>query len=214
MALTKEEMVAISDLSKAAINDTDVVPDFLMPAEIRGSSAPINAIPYPQQTVDVFGGLLAGEWSLKFQNPAQRVICDLEVFCGENAPASTPPDLSALQLTVSGFDKAVIFCPAKTITDTAPTNYFGLTVAGVTPVYRLGGKRRFLEQSGLIVIPLTMILLSTQPLTNQEVNRALSISLKRKNETQTTINPIISGMVYSNPLPSARDIAMATPPEA
>lgn len=207
MALTPEELVAISDLERATIADTDIIPDWLMPAEMRGSSAPINCIPYPQHTIDVFGGLLAGSWSLKFQNPLQRIVCDLEIFHGENAPTSTPPDLSALQLTVAGFDKAVIFCPAKTATDSAPSNYLNLAVSGIAPKYKLGGKRRFLEQSGLVVIPLTMILLSTQPLTSQETSRTLSISLKRKNESQMTTAPIISGMVYSNPLPSARDIA-------
>lgn len=210
MALTSDELVAISDLTKAVIDDTSVVPDWVLPGEMRGSAAPINSIPYPQQTIDVFGGLLAGTWSLKFQNPLQRVVCDLEIFHGENAPANTPPDLSALQLTASGFDKAVIFCPARTATDTPPANYFGLTVSGVTPVYKLGGKRRFLEQSGLVVIPLTIILLSTRPLISAETSRALSVTLKRKNETQMTTAPIISGMVYSNPLPSARDIAQAS----
>ncbi|AUY01018.1 TPA: hypothetical protein MYQ04_004238 [Citrobacter braakii] len=210
MALTQDELVAISDLTGAVINDTTIVPDWVLPGEVRGSAAPINSIPYPQQTIDVFGGLLAGTWSLKFQNPLQRIVCDLEIFHGDNAPVNTPPDLSALQLTVAGFDKAVIFCPAKTATDTAPANYFGLNVSGVTPVYKLGGKRRFLEQSGLVVIPLTMILLSTRALTSQEASRALSITLKRKNETQMITAPIISGMVYSNPLPSARDIAQAS----
>ncbi|EPZ7107753.1 hypothetical protein ACXPSQ_005012, partial [Salmonella enterica subsp. enterica serovar Newport] len=113
-------------------------------------------------------------------------------------------------LTVAGFDKAVIFCPAKTATDTVPDNYLNLAVSGITPKYKLGGKRRFLEQSGMVVIPLTMILLSTQPLTNQETNRALSVTLKRKNESQLNTAPVISGMVYSNPLPSARDIAQAS----
>ncbi|HCC5980182.1 TPA: hypothetical protein M7904_003472 [Citrobacter freundii] len=210
MALTPEELVAISDLDRATIDDSSVVPDWLMPAEIRGSSAPISCIPYPQHTIDVFGGLLAGSWSLKFQNPLQRVVCDLEIYHGENAPLSSPPDLSALQLTVSGFDKAVIFCPAKTATDTAPANYLNLGVTGIAAKYKLGGKRRFLEQSGLVVIPLTMILLSTQPLTNQETSRALSITLKRKNESQMNTAPVISGMVHSNPLPSARDIAQAS----
>ncbi|EGO7646154.1 hypothetical protein FQJ16_13810 [Escherichia coli] len=210
MALTSDELVAISDLTKAAIEDTSVVPDWVLPAEVRGSAAPINGIPYPQQTIDVFGGLLAGTWSLKFQNPLQRVVCDLEIFHGDNSTVNAAPDLSALQLTVSGFDKAVIFCPAKTATDTAPANFFGLTVSGVTPVYKLGGKRRFLEQSGLVVIPLTLILLSTSALTSQETSRALSVTLKRKNEYQMTTAPIISGMVYSNPLPSARDIAQAS----
>lgn len=109
MALTPDELIAISDLEKAQITDSAVVPDWVLPAEVRGSSAPINGIPYPQHTIDVFGGLLTGEWSLKFQNPLQRVVCDLEIFHGENAPDSTPPDLSALQLTATGFDKAVIF---------------------------------------------------------------------------------------------------------
>ncbi|QEO01381.1 hypothetical protein [Enterobacter kobei] len=210
MALTPDELVAISDLSKAAINDSSVVPDWVLPAEVRGSTTPINGIPYPQHTIDVFGGLLSGVWSLKFQNPLQRVVCDLEIFHGENSPVSTPPDLSALQLTVTGFDKAVIFCPAKTATDTVPANFLGLGVSGVTPVYKLGGKRRFLEQSGLVVIPLTVILLSTQPLTSQETSRTLSVTLKRKNESQMNIAPIISGMVHSNPLPSARDIAQTS----
>lgn len=210
MALTPDELVAISDLAKADIVDTSVVPDWVLPAEVRGSAAPISGIPYPQHTIDVFGGLLAGQWSLKFQNPLQRVVCDLEIFHGENAPGLTPPDLSALQLTVTGFDKAVIFCPAKTATDTAPANFMNLAVSGITPKYKLGGKRRFLEQSGLVVIPLTIILLSTQPLTSQETSRALSVMLKRKNEAQMTTAPIISGMVYSTPLPSARDIAQAS----
>lgn len=210
MALTPDELVAISDLGKAAIDDSTIVPDWVLPAEVRGSSVPINGIPYPQHTIDVFGGLLAGTWSLKFQNPLQRVVCDLEIFHGENAPASTPPDLSALQLTATGFDKAVIFCPAKTATDAVPSDFLGLSVSGVTPVYRLGGKRRFLEQSGLVVIPITIILLSTQPLTSQETSRTLSVTLKRKNESQMNVAPIISGMVHSNPLPSARDIAQAS----
>lgn len=210
MALTPDELVAISDLDKAVIDDGTVVPDWIMPAEVRGSAAPINCIPYPQHTIDVFGGLLAGVWSLKFKNPLQRVVCDLEIFHGENSPVSTPPDLSALQLTTTGFDKAVIFCPAKSASDTAPSNFLGLGVSGVTPVYKLGAKRRFLEQSGLVVIPLTIILLSTQPLTNQETSRTLSVTLKRKNESQMNVAPIISGMVYSNPLPSARDIAQAS----
>ncbi|MET5747711.1 hypothetical protein R4T16_12275 [Citrobacter freundii] len=210
MALTPDELVAISDLSKAAIDDSAVVPDWVLPAEVRGSAAPINGIPYPQHTIDVFGGLLSGVWSLKFQNPLQRVVCDLEIFHGDNASVLTPPDLSALQLTVTGFDKAVIFCPAKTATDAVPANFLGLGVSGVTPVYKLGGKRRFLEQSGLVVIPLTVILLSTQPLTSQETSRTLSVTLKRKNESQMNIAPIISGMVHSNPLPSARDIAQTS----
>lgn len=210
MALTPDELVAISDLGKAAIDDSNIVPDWVIPAEIRGSSTPINGIPYPQHTMEVFGGLLAGTWSLKFQNPLQRVVCDLEIFHGENAPVSTPPDLSALQLTATGFDKAVIFCPAKTATDTVPADFLGLSVSGVSPVYKLGGKRRFLEQSGLVVIPITIILLSTQPLTSQETSRALSVTLKRKNESQMNVAPIISGMVHSNPLPSARDIAQAS----
>lgn len=113
MALTPDELIAISDLEKAQITDSAVVPDWVLPAEVRGSSAPINGIPYPQHTIDVFGGLLTGEWSLKFQNPLQRVVCDLEIFHGENAPDSTPPDLSALQLTATGFDKAVIFAPQR-----------------------------------------------------------------------------------------------------
>ena len=78
MALTSDELIAISDLEKAQITDSSVVPDWVLPAEVRGSSAPINGIPYPQHTIDVFGGLLTGEWSLKFQNPLQRVVCDLE----------------------------------------------------------------------------------------------------------------------------------------
>ncbi|HBX3306810.1 MULTISPECIES: hypothetical protein [Klebsiella] len=210
MALSQDELIAISDLTKAELNDSSIVPDWVMPAEVRGSTAPINGIPYPQHTIDVFGGLLAGQWSLNFQNPLQRVVCDLEIYYGENAPSSEPPDLSALMLTSTGFDKAVIFCPAKTTSDATPTDFMGLNVSGVTPVYRLGGKRKFLEQSGMIVIPLTIILLSTQGLTSQEVSRALSVSLKRKNENQLTHTPIISGMVYSNPLPSSRDIAMAS----
>ncbi|BBR58924.1 hypothetical protein [Klebsiella sp. WP4-W18-ESBL-05] len=210
MSLTPDELVAISDLESATINDVSLVPDWVLPAEVRGSDAPINNIPYPQHTIDVFGGLLAGSWALAFQNPLQRVVCELEIFHGENAPVSMPPDLSALELSVTGFDKAVIFCPAKTATDTAPDDYFGLSVSGVTPVYKLGGKRRFLEQSGLVVIPLTIILLSTQKLSDEEVSRALSVTLKRKDESQTDIAPIISGMVYSNPLPSARDIAQAS----
>lgn len=87
---------------------------------------------------------------------------------------------------------------------------FNTLVSGITPKYKLGGKRRFLEQSGMVVIPLTMILLSTRPLTNQETNRAQSVTLKRKNESQLNTAPVISGMVYSNPLPSARDIAQAS----
>lgn len=56
MALTPDELIAISDLEKAQISDSSIVPDWVLPAEVRGSSAPINGIPYPQHTIDVFGG--------------------------------------------------------------------------------------------------------------------------------------------------------------
>ncbi|QQQ25739.1 hypothetical protein [Klebsiella grimontii] len=42
MALTPDELIAISDLEKAQITDSAVVPDWVLPAEVRGSSAPIN----------------------------------------------------------------------------------------------------------------------------------------------------------------------------
>ncbi|NUL35066.1 hypothetical protein [Kosakonia sacchari] len=210
MPLVSGDLVTISSLQAGKIDDENSIPDWVFPAEVRGNALPINNMPYQHQTIDVFSGLMDAAWSVNFDNPLQRMVCDLEIFFGENAPLNMPPDLTTLQLTVAGFSRAVIFTPAKSLTDTVPANYLGLTVNGVTPVYKFGGKRRYMEQSGLVVIPLRMVLLSTAPLGTSETTRTLSVSLGRLNTTQTATAPIISGMIYTNPLPSSRDVQLAT----
>ncbi|MGK0743586.1 hypothetical protein ACSFCX_03790 [Yokenella regensburgei] len=167
------------------------------------------SLPYQNTNIDVFGGGAAGEWSLNFQNPLQRVVLDLEVFFGDHSAENAPPNLSALTLALTGFSSGVIFAPAITYDAAAPADYFGLHVSGLTPAIKLGGKRRRLEQSGQVIIPLVAVLLSENPLTSQETHRTLSVSLKRTDESQVSVVPIVGGMVYSNPLPSARDRLVA-----
>ncbi|MCE3116844.1 hypothetical protein LXD80_13680 [Enterobacter sp. ASE] len=210
MALTDDELIAISALPKGTNDNATLQPDLIAPYEVRDSTDSVFALPYQNTNIDVFGGGAAGSWSLNFQNPLQRVVLDLEVFFGDRSAESAPPNLSALTMTLTGFSSGVIFAPATTYDAAAPANYFGLTVSGLTPVIKLGGKRRRLEQSGQVIIPLVAVLLSENPLTTQETYRTLSVTLKRTDETQTSVVPIVGGMVYSNPLPSARDRLVTT----
>ena len=210
MALTEDELIAISALPKGRNDNATLQPDLIAPYEARDSTDSVFALPYQHTNIDVFGGGAAGSWSLNFQNPLQRVVLDLEVFFGDRSPESAPPNLSALTLSLTGFSSGVIFAPATAYDAVTPGNYFGLSVSGLTPVIKLGGKRRRLEQSGQVIIPLVAVLLSENPLTTQETFRTLSVTLKRTNETQSSVIPIVGGMVYSNPLPSARDRLVAT----
>ncbi|TNV22487.1 hypothetical protein FH968_00015 [Buttiauxella sp. B2] len=211
MALTDDELIAISDLPVGKNDNSNTQPDLITLHEVRGTTDSVFALPYQNTNIDVFGGGAAGQWALNFQNPLQRVVLDLEIYFGGRSVESTPPNLSALTLTLTGFSSGVIFAPATTYDAAAPDNYFGLTVTGLAPVIKLGGKRRRLEQSGQVIIPLVAVLLSENPLTTQEVAqgfRTLSVALKRTDESQTSVVPILGGMVYSNPLPSARDGAL------
>lgn len=210
MALTDDELVAISALPVGNNDNATLQPDLIAPYEVRDSTDSVFALPYQNTNIDVFGGGAAGSWSLNFQNPLQRVVLDLEVFFGDHAIESTPPNLSALTMTLTGFSSGVIFAPATAYDAAAPDTYFGLTVSGLTPVIKLGGKRRRLEQSGQVIIPLVAVLLSENPPTTQETYRTLSVTLKRTDETQSSVVPIVGGMVYSNPLPSARDRLVTT----
>ncbi|MGN7914721.1 hypothetical protein [Enterobacter sp. 22466] len=210
MALTDDELIAISALPVGKNDNATLQPDLIAPFEVRDSTDSVFALPYQNTNIDVFGGGAAGSWSLNFQNPLQRVVLDLEVFFGDRSAESAPPNLSALTMTLAGFSSGVIFAPATTYDAAAPANYFGLTVSGLAPVIKLGGKRRRLEQSGQVIIPLVAVLLSENPLTTQETYRTLSVTLKRTDETQTSVVPIVGGMVYSNPLPSARDRLVTT----
>lgn len=210
MALTDDELIAISALPVGKNDNATLQPDLIAPFEVRDSTDSVFALPYQNTNIDVFGGGAAGSWSLNFQNPLQRVVLDLEVFFGDRSAESAPPNLSALTMTLTGFSSGVIFAPATTYDAAAPANYFGLTVSGLAPVIKLGGKRRRLEQSGQVIIPLVAVLLSENPLTTQETYRTLSVTLKRTDETQTSVVPIVGGMVYSNPLPSARDRLVTT----
>ena len=210
MALTEDELIAISALPVGKNDNATLQPDLIAPFEVRDSTDSVFALPYQNTNIDVFGGGAAGAWSLNFQNPLQRVVLDLEVFFGDRSAENAPPNLSALTMTLTGFSSGVIFAPATTYDAAAPDNYFGLTVSGLAPVIKLGGKRRRLEQSGQVIIPLVAVLLSENPLTTQETYRTLSVTLKRTDETQTSVVPIVGGMVYSNPLPSARDRLVTT----
>lgn len=210
MALTEDELIAISALPKGSNDNATLQPDLIAPYEVRDSTDSVFALPYQHTNIDVFGGGDAGSWSLNFQNPLQRVVLDLEVFFGSRAVENTPPNLSALTLSLTGFSSGVIFAPATAYDAAIPGNYFGLSVSGLTPAIKLGGKRRRLEQSGQVIIPLVAVLLSENPLTTQETFRTLSVTLKRTDETQSSVIPIVGGMVYSNPLPSARDRLVAT----
>ncbi|VFS25949.1 Uncharacterised protein [Enterobacter cancerogenus] len=210
MALTDDELIAISALPVGKNDNATLQPDLIAPFEVRDSTDSVFALPYQNTNIDVFGGGAAGTWSLKFQNPLQRVVLDLEVFFGDRSAENAPPNLSALTMTLTGFSSGVIFAPATTYDAAAPANYFGLTVSGLAPVIKLGGKRRRLEQSGQVIIPLVAVLLSENPLTTQETYRTLSVTLKRTDEAQTSVVPIVGGMVYSNPLPSVRDRLVTT----
>lgn len=211
MALTDDELIAISDLPVGRNDNSAIQPDLITLHEVRDTTDSVFALPYQNTNIDVFGGGAAGQWALNVQNPLQRVVLDLEVFFGDLSVESAPPNLSAMTMTLTGFSSGVIFAPATTYDAATPDNYFGLTVSGLVPVMKLGGKRRRLEQSGQVIIPLVAVLLSENPLTTQEVAqgfRALSVTLKRTDESQSSVIPIIGGMVYSNPLPSARDSAL------
>jgi hypothetical protein len=210
MALTEDELIAISALPKGRNDNATLQPDLIAPHEVRDSTDSVFALPYQHTNIDVFGGGDAGSWSLNFQNPLQRVVLDLEIYFGDRSPENAPPNLSALTLSLTGFSSGVIFAPATAYDAAIPGNYFGLNVSGLTPVIKLGGKRRRLEQSGQVIIPLVAVLLSENPLTTQETFRTLSVTLKRTDETQSSVIPIVGGMVYSNPLPSARDRLVAT----
>ncbi|EPK3281747.1 TPA: hypothetical protein R4193_002831 [Serratia marcescens] len=208
MPLKEDELIAISKLPVGKIANSDIQPDQPTLHETRNTTDSVYALPYQHTMVDVFGGGAAGSWAMKFQNPLQRVVADLEIFFGDVSLVDTPPNLSALTLTVSGFSAGALFIPATAYDAAAPANFFGLNVAGISPKIKLGGRRRRLEQSGQVIIPLTMILISNTPLGSQESNRALTITLKRTSEAQTSVIPIVSGMIYTNPLPSDRDIAL------
>ncbi|HEN3600178.1 TPA: hypothetical protein U5E25_001618 [Yersinia enterocolitica] len=207
MAITEDELIAISELPSGTVANALIQPDLITLHERRGSVEQVVSLPYQHTLVDVFGGNDSGLWSQTFQNPLQRVVLDLEIFF-DTAIENVPPNLSALTLTLSGFSSGSLFVPATGASVAAPTNFFGLNVSGLNPKIKLGGRRRRLEQSGQVIIPLTAILLSTTPLTSQEQNRMLSVRLERTNNSQQTIIPIISGMVYVNPLPSQRDISL------
>lgn len=209
MALTDDELIAISDLPNGKNSNATTQPDLITLHEVRGTADEVFSLPYQHTNIDVFGAGAAGAWALNFQNPLQRVVLDLEVFFGDHYSEGLPPNLSALTLAVTGFSSGVIFCPLTDYNAATPASYFSLTVSGLVPKYKPGGKRRRLEQSGGIIIPLTAVLLSENPLTTQETFRTLSVSLKRTDETQTVSIPIIGGMVYSNPLPSVRDAQLA-----
>lgn len=207
MAITEDELIAISELPSGTVANALIQPDLITLHERRGSVEQVVSLPYQHTLVDVFGGNDSGLWSQTFQNPLQRVVLDLEIFF-DTAIENVPPNLSALTLTLSGFSGGSLFVPATSASAAAPANFFGLNVSGLNPKIKLGGRRRRLEQSGQVIIPLTAILLSTTPLTLQEQNRMLSVRLERTNNSQQTIIPIISGMVYANPLPSQRDISL------
>lgn len=207
MAITEDELIAISELPSGTVANALIQPDLITLHERRGSVEQVVSLPYQHTLVDVFGGNDSGLWSQTFQNPLQRVVLDLEIFF-DTAIENVPPSLSALTLTLSGFSAGSLFVPAISASVAAPANFFGLNVSGLNPKIKLGGRRRRLEQSGQVIIPLTAILLSTTPLTSQEQNRMLSVQLERTNNAQQTIIPIISGMVYANPLPSQRDISL------
>lgn len=210
MPLTEDELIPISDLPKGKNDNATLQPDLITLHEVRGSTDEVVSLPYQHTNIDVFGGGASGEWSLNFQNPLQRVVLDIEVFF-DRYSEGVPPNLSAMTLTATGFSSGVIFCPLVAYDAATPVDYLGLTVSGITPAYKAGGKRRRLEQSGGVIIPLTAVLLSESPLGTSEEYRTLSVSLKRTDETQLVSVPIIGGMVYSNPLPSARDsILVAT----
>jgi hypothetical protein len=210
VTITEDELIAISALPAGKNDNATLQPDLITLHEVRDSADSVFALPYQNTNIDVFGGGAAGQWSLNFQNPLQRVVLDLEVYFDGLSVESAPPNLSALTMTLAGFSSGVLFAPATAYNAAAPANFFGLTVSGLAPVIKLGGKRRRLEQSGQVIIPLVAVLLSESPLTTQETFRTLSVTLKRTDESQASVVPIIGGMVYSNPLPSARDRLVTT----
>lgn len=213
MPLTEGDLVTISSLTQYAYTDTglSVVPDIVVPAESLNSTGPLERVPYQHQHIDFIGG---GEftWVNYFQNPSQRVIIELEIYFGKRAPVMVSPDLSNLRLTMLGFDNISILCPPDDATDTPPDNFLGLTKSSImrAPVYKLGGRRSFVDASGLITIPLTILAVSTTPLRTSETSRQLSVSLQRINTQQTTYYPAITGKITVTPLATARDTAAAT----
>lgn len=208
MALTDDELIAISKLPNGTNDNATMQPDLITLHEVRDTTDTVFSLPYQNTNIDVFGSGAEGSWSLNFQNPLQRIVLDLEVFFGDHYTEGMAPNLSALTLAVTGFSSGVIFCPLSDYNASTPASFFNLAVSGITPTYKPGGKRRRLESSGGIIFPLTAVLLSQNPLTTQEEYRTLSVSLKRTDETQVVFIPIIGGMVYSNPLPSARDASV------
>lgn len=205
VGLTDDELIPISQLPNGKNDNATLQPDIITLYEVRDTTDTVFSLPYQNTNIDVFGSGAVGEWTLNFQNPLQRVVLDLEVFFGDHYTEGMAPNLSALTLAVTGFSSGVIFCPLSDYTASTPESFFNLTVSGIAPVYKAGGRRRRLESSGGIIFPLTAILLSETPLTTQESYRTLSVTLKRTDETQLVSIPNIGGMVYSNPLPSARD---------
>lgn len=212
MPLTDTDLITISSLEQLAYTDmgASVVPDIVLPVEPLNSTAPILRAPYQRQYIDFLGGSEFG-WSRNFQNPSQRVIIELEIYFGKRAPVSEPPDLSTLKLNMLGFDEVAILCPPDDATDVAPDNFLGLTmVSGFTPVYKLGGRRQFVDGSGLITIPLTILAVSSSPLKTSETYRTLTVTLQRINSQQTTYYPAITGKITISPLVTARDTAAAS----
>lgn len=213
MPLSTDDLVAISSLTQYAYTDLaqTVVPDIVIPAEPLNGAAPLNRVPYQKPYIDFIG---PGEfnWIRLFQNPSQRVIIELEIFFGARAPELEPPDLSAMVLNLVGFDKAVILCAPDDVTENTPNNYRKLTIksGSVVPTYRNQGRRTFLDGSGLVVIPLTIIAVSSSPLRTGETARQLTASLLRINTAQTVYQPVITGRITITPLVSARDTDTAT----
>lgn len=212
MPLTEGDLVAISALNQLAMTGTGsaVVRDIVTVVEPLNSTDPILRAPYQHQLIEFIGG---GEFAItrNFQNPSQRVIIELEIYFGKRAPVMVAPDLSALKLTLNGFDAAVILCPPDDATDAAPANFMGLqtsTTGALT--YKAGGRRPFVDGSGLITIPLTILAVSSSPLITTETFRALSVFLQRVNASQTVYYPAITGTIKFNPLVSARDTAAAS----
>lgn len=208
MPLTDDELIPISDLPKGQNQNATLQPDIITLHEVRDTTDSVFALPYQNTTIDVFGGADVGTWSLNFQNPLQRVVLDVEIFFGNHYSEGVAPNLSSLELTLTGFSSCALFAPLDSYDAQTPDNYFGLAVTGATPVIKPGGKRRRLEHTGQIVFPLTAVLLSDTPLTASETHRSLSVTLQRKDPSQTVSVPVIGGMVYSNPLPSDRDRAL------
>lgn len=212
MPLVDTDLVTISSLTQYAYTDQGnaIIPDIVVPAEPLNSTDPLKRVPYQHQHIDFIGGGEIG-WQRGFRNPSQRVIIELEIYFGKRAPVMTTPDLSALKLNMVGFDNVAIFCPTDDVNDAAPANFMGLTtVSGFTPVYKIGGRRSFVDGEGLITIPLTILAISSSPLSSLETFRSLAVTLQRINPAQTTYYPVVTGKITATPLATARDIAAAT----